>query len=207
MFDFINLGVAMLKTGKDRILFNRVAVKESGNYYLKPDIHITIFSAINMQIRILLITVLILLHSASISADDKTNGKEYYHVKKVVDGDTFWIDDGSEKGVKVRLIGVDAPESRNAGTKEIAYFGKEASDYLTKLIGGKKVRLEYDAGHFDKYGRTLAYVYLQDGTFINAKLVRDGYANVMTIPPNVKYADTFLKMERKARNQKRGMWK
>jgi len=160
-----------------------------------------------MQIRILLIPLLILLYSVSLSAEDKTQGKEYYPVKRVVDGDTFWIDDGSAKGVKVRLIGVDAPESRNSGNKEITYFGKEASDYLTKLIGGKKVRLEYDAGHFDKYGRTLAYVYLQDGTFINAKLVKDGYANVMTIPPNVKYADTFLKLERKARNQKRGMWK
>ena len=171
------------------------------------DIHIKVMSAINMQIRILLILILILHHPAFLTADDKKHDKEYFRVKKVVDGDTFWIDDGSEKGVKVRLIGVDAPESRNTGTKEIAYFGKESSDYLTKLIGGKKVRLEYDAGRYDKYGRTLAYVYLEDGTFINAKLVRDGYANVMTIPPNVKYADTFLKMERKARNQKRGMWK
>jgi micrococcal nuclease len=160
-----------------------------------------------MQIRILLIFLLILNYSLPLSAGDKKHDKEYYRVKRVVDGDTFWIDDGSEKGVKVRLIGVDAPESRNTGTREIAYFGKEASDYLTKLIGGKKVRLEYDVGRFDKYGRTLAYVYLEDGTFINAKLVRDGYANVMTIPPNVKYADTFLKMERKARNQKKGMWK
>jgi micrococcal nuclease len=171
------------------------------------DIQINVVSAINMQIRILLTLLLIFSHFAALSAEDKTHKKEFYPVKRVVDGDTFWIDDGSEKGVKVRLIGVDAPESRNTSTREIAYFGKQASDYLTKLIGGKKVRLEYDAGRFDKYGRTLAYVYLKDGTFINAKLVRDGYANVMTIPPNVKYADTFLKMERKARNQKRGMWK
>jgi micrococcal nuclease len=160
-----------------------------------------------MQTKILLILLLIFNYSSPHSAEDKHHQKEYYPVKRVVDGDTFWIDDGSAKGVKVRLIGVDAPESRNSGNKEITYFGKEASDYLTKLIGGKKVRLEYDAGHYDKYGRTLAYVYLQDGTFINAKLVKDGYANVMTIPPNVKYADTFLKLERKARNQKRGMWK
>jgi micrococcal nuclease len=160
-----------------------------------------------MQIRILLILILIYNYTAPFSAEERKHQKEFYQVKRVVDGDTFWIDDGSEKGVKVRLIGVDAPESRNTGTKEIAYFGKEASDYLTKIIGGKKVRLEYDVGRFDKYGRTLAYVYLKDGTFVNAKLVKDGYANVMTVPPNVKYADTFLKLERKARNQKRGMWK
>jgi micrococcal nuclease len=160
-----------------------------------------------MQIRILLILILIYNYTAPLSAEDRKHQKEFYQVKRVVDGDTFWIDDGSEKGVKVRLIGVDAPESRNTGTKEIAYFGKEATDYLTKIIGGKKVRLEYDVGRFDKYRRTLAYVYLKDGTFVNAKLVKDGYANVMTVPPNVKYADTFLKLERKARNQKRGMWK
>jgi micrococcal nuclease len=160
-----------------------------------------------MQIRILLIFILIHNYSAPLSVEDKKQQKEFYQVKRVVDGDTFWIDDGSEKGVKVRLIGVDAPESRNTGTREMAFFGKEASDYLSKIIGGKKVRLEYDIGRFDKYGRTLAYVYLEDGTFVNAKLVKDGYANVMTIPPNVKYADTFLKLERKARNQKRGMWK
>jgi micrococcal nuclease len=142
-----------------------------------------------------------------LQSQDKSQSGVYYPVKKIVDGDTFWIDDGTEKGIKIRLTGVDAPESRNTGTKEIAYFGKEASSYLSGLIGGKRVRLEYDVGHYDKYGRTLAYVYLDDGTFVNAKLVREGYATVMTVPPNVKYADTFLKLERKARKQNRGMWK
>jgi micrococcal nuclease len=160
-----------------------------------------------MQIKTLLTLILFISCSAISYPQDNKHHKQYYPVKRVVDGDTFWIDDGSEKGIKVRLIGVDAPESRNTGTKETAYFGKEASGYLTKLIGGKKVRLEYDAGHYDRYGRTLAYVYLEDGTFVNARLVRDGYATVMTIPPNVKYADTFLKLERRARNQNRGMWK
>jgi micrococcal nuclease len=138
---------------------------------------------------------------------DKKDKYIYYNVKKVVDGDTFWVDDGSPKGIKIRLIGVDAPESKNSRTKEMTYFGREASDYLSSLIAGRKVRLEYDVGQFDKYGRTLAYVYLEDGTFVNAILVKNGYATVMTVPPNVKYADTFLKLERKARNQKRGLWR
>ncbi len=159
-----------------------------------------------MNFRILLIIIFTLFQTTILFPADKKNKEIYYRVKKVVDGDTFWIDDGSQKGVKIRLIGVDAPESRNTATKEIGYFGRQASDYLSKLIAGRKVRLVYDVGHFDKYGRTLAYVYLENGTFVNAKLVKEGYANVMTIPPNVKYADTFLKLERKARNQKRGMW-
>jgi micrococcal nuclease len=158
-----------------------------------------------MRFSILLI-IFYTLQTTLIYSADEQSGKVFYKVKKVVDGDTFWIDDGSEKGLKIRLIGVDAPESRNTGTREKAYFGRESSDYLTTLISGKKIRLEYDVDHFDRYGRTLAYVYLADGTFVNAELVNNGYATVMTVPPNVKYADIFLKLERKARNQKRGMW-
>jgi len=160
-----------------------------------------------MRFSILLVIILSLLHTSVLNSADRMGNIIYYNVKKVVDGDTFWIDDGSPKGLKIRLIGVDAPESRNSGTKETAYFGREASDYLSSLIAGKKVSLEYDAGHFDRYGRTLAYVYLEDGTFVNAELVKNGYATVMTVPPNVKYADTFLKLERKARNKSRGLWR
>ena len=159
-----------------------------------------------MRPRILLIIIIVLLHPAVLNSAGKKDKYIYYKVKKVVDGDTFWIDDGSQKGLKVRLTGIDAPESKNSRTKEMAFFGREASDYLSSLIAGKKVRLEYDAGQFDKYGRTLAYAYLEDGTFVNAALVKNGYATVMTVPPNVKYAETFLRLERKARNQKKGLW-
>jgi micrococcal nuclease len=160
-----------------------------------------------MQLRILFIIIFAIIQSALINPADRKDKYIYYNVKKVVDGDTFWVDDGSQKGIKVRLTGIDAPESKNSRTKEMAFFGREASDYLGSLIAGKKVRFEYDVGQFDKYGRTLAYVYLEDGTFVNATLVKNGYATVMTVPPNVKYADTFLKLERKARNQKRGLWR
>ncbi|HTN68218.1 MAG TPA: thermonuclease family protein, partial [Dysgonamonadaceae bacterium] len=68
-------------------------------------------------------------------------------------------------------------------------------------------RLEYDVGRLDRFGRTLAYVYLEDGTFLNADLLKKGYARIMTIQPNVKHADYFLKLERKARKKKKGMWK
>jgi micrococcal nuclease len=128
-------------------------------------------------------------------------------VKSVVDGDTFWADDGSPKGLKIRLIGVDAPESRVSGQKQIGYYGQQSKDFLTKMIGGKKIRLEYDVDRTDRYDRTLAYVYLPDGTFVNAELVKRGYAMVMTVPPNVKYAEKFVRWERMARNASRGLWK
>ncbi len=136
-----------------------------------------------------------------------TEPEGWFTVTRVVDGDTFWVDDGSEKGMKIRLIGIDAPEPRNTGTRPKGFFGAESTSYLRELLRGKKVRLEYDVSRLDRYRRTLAYAYLEDGTFINAELVRNGYATVMTMPPNVKYAETFNELASKARKQKKGLWK
>lgn len=136
-----------------------------------------------------------------------TEPEEWLAVTRVVDGDTFWVDDGSEKGLKIRLIGIDAPEPRNTGTRPKGFFGTESTIYLQELLKGKKIRLEYDVSRYDRYERTLAYAWLGDGTFINAELVKNGYATVMTIPPNVKYAETFTKLAAKARKQNRGLWK
>lgn len=129
-----------------------------------------------------------------------------FNVMRVIDGDTFVVADGSPKGVKVRLIGVDAPETRNSGKRKIGFYGKEAKEYLHKLIDGKQVRLAYDAGKRDRYGRLLAYVYVGN-LFINADLVKKGYAQVYTVPPNVKYAELFVELEREARQGKRGLWR
>jgi micrococcal nuclease len=131
---------------------------------------------------------------------------EAFPVTKIVDGDTFWVDNGTEKGLKIRFIGIDAPESRRMFKKEIGYYGKEAKLYLTELLTDKKVRLVSDVDPFDQYGRTLSYVYLEDGTFVNAELIKNGYAVMMTIPPNVAFADDFLKLQIEAHENKRGLW-
>jgi len=131
----------------------------------------------------------------------------WYRVTRIVDGDTFWIDDGSPKGLKIRLIGIDAPESRNSGQKMKGFYGEESTELITSLIGSRKVRLEYDVTRYDQYGRTLAYVYLDNGTFVNAEMVKNGFATVMTFPPNVRYVDTFVDLARKARKQNKGLWK
>lgn len=158
------------------------------------------------MVRILFITIFILNAASDCSTDGKKPDNSFYPVLSITDGDTFRIIDGSPKGQVVRLTGVDAPESMNTGRKVVEAFGKEASDYLKKLIAGKKVRLEYDVDLTDRYGRTLAYAYLEDGTFVNAEIVKNGYANVMTIPPNVKYQELFLKLERRARSRGKGLW-
>ncbi|MBL6962724.1 MAG: thermonuclease family protein [Bacteroidetes bacterium] len=138
---------------------------------------------------------------------EKEKNNEFYRVKRVVDGDTFWLDDGSSKGLKVRLIGIDAPESRKTGHKEIGHYGHEAKEFLNRFLTAEMVRLEFDIEREDKYGRTLAYVYLKDGTFVNTELVKQGYAVALTIPPNVKYANLFVKFQRQARKNELGLWK
>ena len=160
------------------------------------------------QKAIILFAVLMLVLPLNAQGDRK-GGKEavFYPVSRIVDGDTFWVDNESEKGIKIRLTGVDAPETRNSRNKLKAAFGDESTRYLTDLIAGKMVRLEYDVDTLDQYGRTLAYVYLEDGTFVNATMVRHGYATVMTTPPNVRYADTFVELAEKARKIEMGLWK
>ena len=85
-------------------------------------------------------------------------------------------------------------------------MGREASDFTRRLVEGKRVRLVFDVQKYDKYGRLLAYVYLEDGTFVNSRIIGEGYAQVMTIAPNVKYAKTFLKLEMEARQKAVGLW-
>lgn len=163
--------------------------------------------------KILVAILFVSLTTLNISCDSKSKNKqrtkssEYLPVTKVVDGDTFWADNDTKAGVKVRLIGVDAPESKNVFKKKIGYYGMEAKAYLTTLLSGKNVKLVCDVDSLDQYGRTLAYVYLEDGTFVNADLMKNGYAMVMTIPPNVKFAAEFVKLQQDARENNRGLWK
>ena len=118
-----------------------------------------------------------------------------FFVSRVIDGDTIELADGT----RIRYIGINTPEVGQPG-------GKEATEANRALVESKKVRLEYDIQKQDKYGRTLAYVYLEDGTFVNAELVRLGYAQVATYPPNVKHVDLFQKLQREAQTEKRGLW-
>ncbi|MFH1868641.1 MAG: thermonuclease family protein, partial [Candidatus Omnitrophota bacterium] len=109
-------------------------------------------------------------------------------------------------GDKVRYLGIDTPELHHPHKVIIpGYLAKEAQQFNEKLVSGKKVRLEFDSRKKDKYGRLLAYVYVGD-VFVNARMIEEGYARLLIIPPNVKYADEFLKLQEKARSEKRGIW-
>ena len=139
-------------------------------------------------------------------------------VKRVIDGDTLLL----KNNERVRLIGVDTPEvhesdklNRDAersqrDIKTIRRLGQKSSAFVKKLVQGKRVRLEYDQanvaiGHRDRYGRLLAYVYREDGKFLNAEIVKQGYGVAYTKYP-FRYMEEFRRYEREARKAKRGLW-
>ena len=122
-------------------------------------------------------------------------------VVKVLDGDTMILSNGE----KVRLIGVDTPEVAHP-LKSVQYFGKEASSFTKKMVEGKKVRLEFDWQRRDRYNRLLAYVYLEDGTFVNAEIIKQGYGFAYTRFP-FNYLEEFRRYQREAREKNRGLWR
>lgn len=127
-------------------------------------------------------------------------------VIRVIDGDTIHVTKGLDEIEKVRLIGIDSPELQAGDDKGPQPYATEASNYLRKLVLNKRVRMHHDVEKYDKYGRTLAYIYLEDGTFVNAKMMEAGLARTMTIPPNVKHSWELADLQKKARKAKVGMW-
>lgn len=132
---------------------------------------------------------------------EEENDENYVYVKRVVDGDTIEIEDGS----KVRYIGIDTPEMSQKKDKEDECFAKEATQKNKDLVEGKYVRLEKDVSETDRYGRLLRYVYVGE-EMVNEILVRDGYASAVTFPPDVKFETLFRKVQAEARRETRGIW-
>jgi micrococcal nuclease len=127
-------------------------------------------------------------------------------VSKEVDGDTVHVQIGGTDE-KVRFIGIDTPETHGRGGL-VECFGQKAADHTARLIPvGTKVRLVRDAEARDRYGRLLAYVYrADDDLFVNLALARDGYADVLTYPPNVAHTGEFVAAVADARDHNRGLW-
>ena len=139
-------------------------------------------------------------------------------VLKVVDGDTLRIEHQG-RNESIRLIGIDTPESRvnkkaqkdaarsGEDIKKIISLGQEATRYVKILVKpGDPITVEFDRQIRDKYGRLLGYVYLPNGKMLNEEIVKAGYANLLTYPPNVKYEEKFLRAYREARENNRGLW-
>lgn len=124
-------------------------------------------------------------------------------VVRIVDGDTIYVR-LADRVEKVRYIGVNTPEVHHPWKGEEP-GGRAAAAVNRELVGGRHVRLELDVQSRDRHGRLLAYVWV-DGTMVNAELVRRRFAQVMTVPPNVRHQSLFVKLQREAREAGRGLW-
>jgi micrococcal nuclease len=144
------------------------------------------------------VALALLLVSAAVSAATLDGS-----VVRVVDGDTIHVRVG-ERVEKVRYIGVNTPEVHHPRKGEEP-GGRDAMAVNRTLVSGRRVRLETDVQERDRYGRLLAYVWIGD-TMVNAELLRRGYAQVMTIPPNVRHQALFVKLQREAREGGQGLW-
>lgn len=129
-------------------------------------------------------------------------------VARVVDGDTIVVrgidvgkPDRSTGGRVVRLIGIDTPEIHG----RTGCYGTQAAGFTRRRLGSREVLVAFDVDVTDRYGRALAYVW-RDGVLFNAELVRDGYAQQLTVPPNVRYAELFRRLVVQARRDGRGLW-
>jgi micrococcal nuclease len=127
-------------------------------------------------------------------------------VQRVIDGDTAQLADGR----LVRYIGIDAPEvRRKVGERWVVDpepFAHTATEANRRLVEGRRVHLEYDVQTHDRFGRLLAYVYVGD-QMVNAALLAGGYAQLLTLPPNVRYAEQFRALATDARREGRGLWR
>lgn len=158
-----------------------------------------------------IIIILIIANIITLTGCDKllqTEQQELDSVQvvRVVDGDTFVVDiNGEEK--KVRLIGVDTPESVASDESRNTPEGVEISNIVKeKMTKGDTLQIEYDVSTTDKYGRELAYLYFADGKMVQEWLLENGYARCMTIQPNVKYAEHFVSLQQEAAKNKVGLW-
>lgn len=129
----------------------------------------------------------------------------YYHIKTFIDGDTIAVDmNGSTE--KIRFIGVDTPETHDP-RKAVQCFGVAAAAFTKKTIGSQPVRLQADPinTNRDRYNRLLRYVYLPDGTLVNAEIIKQGYGFAYTSFPFTK-VDEFRQYQKQAQDQKLGLW-
>jgi len=132
----------------------------------------------------------------------ETSAQNWVAVRWVADGDTIILKDGR----RVRYIGIDTPEVAHED-RRAEPMGEAAKSFNRKLVWGRRIRLEMDRDRKDRYGRILAYVYRDDGLFINAELLRYGFAHVLYRLPNIEKAGELLAVQRDAMGQGRGIWR
>lgn len=133
------------------------------------------------------------------------DGDAWAAVVDVIDGDTIRVQFDDGEVATVRYLLVDTPETVHP-RRGVDCYGPEASARNRELVEGRAVWLERDISQTDRYGRLLRYVYLEDGTSVNAALLEGGYAQVVTYPPDVRHVDAYRDLQRAAREAGAGLW-
>ena len=150
-----------------------------------------------MQVRLIALVLFLLFAPAACS-----HAQPWHAVRWVNDGDTIILTDGR----RVRYIGINAPEIDHENQKAQP-CGYKARSFNKQLVSTQGIRLEFDKERYDRYGRWLAYVFLSDGSFLNARLLQSGYAYYLYRKPNVKYDKLLLEAQQKAMKAKKGLWR
>lgn len=148
------------------------------------------------------LTLILLVSFFLITAAGYAKAQKWYTVKWVNDGDTVVL----TNGLRVRYIGINAPEIDHENQKAQPY-GYKARSFNKKLVSSQKIRLELDVERHDRYGRLLAYIFLSDGSFLNQRLLQNGYAFYLHQKPNVKHSNLLLKAQQGAMQAKKGIWR
>ena len=147
--------------------------------------------------------IIFLLSAVAISCHaDSTDRSEYFYVKEVVDGDTVVL--GDLKETRLRYIGINSPENLTDDSPGDP-FAYETTKMNKNLVGGKRIRVEYDEQKYDDYGRLLGYVYA-DNLLVNEQLLNHGLAKILFIKPNLKYFESFKQAEKYAQDKRIGIW-
>lgn len=155
-------------------------------------------------VKVVIVVLLIPVSYASWTFTGRDPRGEWVLVTSVTDGDTIGVGRGW-RYQKVRLIGVDTPETVHPG-KPVEPFGSEAADFTQRKLGGQRVHLAFEPhSQYDRYDRLLAYVFLADGAFLNAELIKQGYARVIA-PSPFRYYEEFKHYEREAKAAGLGIW-
>lgn len=166
------------------------------------------------RISFILFLILCLAPAASAEPAGQAVPAKLYTVNRVVDGDTLALTNDE----RVKLIGIDSPEAinglklhrdaRQMGIQSSAMkgMGLQSKKFTANLVEGRKIRLEYEGSPRDRNGRIRAHAFLEDGTFVNAEILRQGYATVVD-QPSLKYGEFFQEMQREAMYAERGLWK
>jgi endonuclease YncB( thermonuclease family) len=143
-----------------------------------------------------------LIFATLIPTAETSAAQTWHTVRWVNDGDTVVLTTGQ----RIRYIGLNAPEIDHDNQKAHPY-GYQAKSFNKDLVSSQRIRLEYDTERFDRYGRVLAYIYLEDGTFLNARLLQAGLAFYLYRKPNLKYSKILLKSQQDAMELKKGLWR